>query len=247
MQPAAAKPAAAERPGKRLLPATAGQEVLQQAVAAAPTALAGAAAAPAAGLSGGGEGDSDEGGIGDPSSSLPAPPGGPRERDSSSAGSTHSARGSDRAGSLSAGAPAPGPGDGSFGHGDVSASEGLAVPLRHGGWDAACTGVPNGGGPTRGDADVTDGGGRGLTAPLLPGGSDDTGTDDAGTDDSPIAKGFQGEDAADKRAPWAVTVATLLSLSLGWGLWLMPQGFARLGWLPAVRPPPPRHALPHPA
>ena len=91
----------------------------------------------------------------------------------------------------------------------------------------------------REEADVGDGGGTGLTAPLLPGGSGD-----AGADDSLIEKGLGSEGADDKRAPWAVTVATLLSLSLGWGLWLMPQGFARLGWLPAVRPASPVAVLP---
>ena len=29
------------------------------------------------------------------------------------------------------------------------------------------------------------------------------------------------------RASWGATVATLLSLQLGWGLWLMPHDFAR--------------------
>lgn len=29
------------------------------------------------------------------------------------------------------------------------------------------------------------------------------------------------------RASWEATVATLLSLQLGWGLWLMPHDFAR--------------------
>ena len=29
------------------------------------------------------------------------------------------------------------------------------------------------------------------------------------------------------KASWAVTIATLLSLQLGWGLWLMPSDYAR--------------------
>lgn len=34
--------------------------------------------------------------------------------------------------------------------------------------------------------------------------------------------------SADKeRAPWPVTLGTLLALQLGWGLWLMPNVYAR--------------------
>ena len=36
-----------------------------------------------------------------------------------------------------------------------------------------------------------------------------------------------------KSSAWQTT-ATLLSLQLGWGLWLLPSDFARLGWLPAA-------------
>ncbi len=71
---------------------------------------------------------------------------------------------------------------------------------------------------------VSAGGSDSLAAPLLPAGARDP-SDRAGA-------GAGGGD--DKRAPWAATVAALLSLSLGWGLWLMPADFARLGWLPAV-------------
>lgn len=42
------------------------------------------------------------------------------------------------------------------------------------------------------------------------------------------------EDKRTSRASWSVTVAMLLSLQLGWGLWLMPADFARLGWIPAM-------------
>ncbi|BDA41975.1 probable amino acid transporter AVT1D [Coccomyxa sp. Obi] len=37
-----------------------------------------------------------------------------------------------------------------------------------------------------------------------------------------------------ERAPWPVTLGTLLALQLGWGLWLMPAVYARLGWLPGT-------------
>ncbi len=41
--------------------------------------------------------------------------------------------------------------------------------------------------------------------------------------------------APDKeRAPWPVTLGTLLALQLGWGLWLMPAVYARRG--PACTP-----------
>ena len=43
--------------------------------------------------------------------------------------------------------------------------------------------------------------------------------------------------AASKRsgkASWAVTIATLLSLQLGWGLWLMPSDYARCSSLLAA-------------
>ena len=73
-----------------------------------------------------------------------------------------------------------------------------------------------GGGVSAGDSDS-------LAAPLLPAGARDA-SDRAGA----------GGGGDDKRAPWAATVAALLSLSLGWGLWLMPADFARLGWLPAI-------------
>lgn len=33
---------------------------------------------------------------------------------------------------------------------------------------------------------------------------------------------------------WLQTTVTLLALQLGWGLWLMPYDFARLGWIPGV-------------
>ncbi len=35
------------------------------------------------------------------------------------------------------------------------------------------------------------------------------------------------DDKRTSRASWPVTVAMLLSLQLGWGLWLMPADFAR--------------------
>lgn len=74
-----------------------------------------------------------------------------------------------------------------------------------------------GGGVSAGDSDS-------LAAPLLP----------AGARDASDRAGAGGGGGDDKRAPWAATVAALLSLSLGWGLWLMPADFARLGWLPAI-------------
>lgn len=37
-----------------------------------------------------------------------------------------------------------------------------------------------------------------------------------------------------KRSTWAQTTTALLSLQLGWGLWLFPSGFARLGWIPSL-------------
>lgn len=242
---AALQPQAAERQGDQLHPATAGQGVLQQADAAAPTAPAGdtgaSGAAPAPGTSGGSAGGPINGGSAESSGSLPPPPGGPCAPDSNGAGSTHSAHGSERRGerqtapllpdagtSPSAGTPVPGPGDGSNANDPASTDEGRALHSR---WDGDRSGAPKVGVPTRDDAGVGDGGGRGLTVPLLPGGSSD-----AGADDAPRGKGSGSEGADDKRAPWAVTAATLLSLSLGWGLWLMPQGFARLGWVPAVRP-----------
>ena len=241
---AALRPQAAERQGNHLHSATAGQGVLQPAVAAAPAAPSGdteaSGAAPAAGTSGDSAGGHNNGGSAESSRSLPPPPGGPCAPDSNGSGSTHDERGNEHRGerqtaplppdagtSPSAGTPFPGPGDGSNGHVNDSADGGLEA---HGRWDVDRSGAPNGGGLMRDDADVGDGGGMGLTAPLLPGGSGD-----AGADDAPMEKGLGSEGADDKRAPWAVTVATLLSLSLGWGLWLMPQGFARLGWLPAVR------------
>ena len=36
------------------------------------------------------------------------------------------------------------------------------------------------------------------------------------------------------RATFGQTVLTLLSLQLGWGLWLLPHSFAALGWAPAL-------------
>ena len=40
--------------------------------------------------------------------------------------------------------------------------------------------------------------------------------------------------AAAASASFAATLATLLALQLGWGLWLMPAALARLGWLPGL-------------
>eukprot|EP00877_Chromochloris_zofingiensis_P014032 jgi/Chrzof1/8883/Cz03g27260.t1 len=37
-----------------------------------------------------------------------------------------------------------------------------------------------------------------------------------------------------KRCNGYQTTAALLSLQLGWGLWLFPSDYARLGWLPAI-------------
>ena len=36
-----------------------------------------------------------------------------------------------------------------------------------------------------------------------------------------------------ERAPWPVTLGTLLALQLGWGLWLMPAVYARWGCMHA--------------
>jgi len=76
----------------------------------------------------------------------------------------------------------------------------------------------------KGGGGVSAGDSNSLAAPLLP----------AGARDASDRAGAGGGGGDDKRAPWAATVAALLSLSLGWGLWLMPADFARLGWLPAV-------------
>lgn len=36
------------------------------------------------------------------------------------------------------------------------------------------------------------------------------------------------------RCSWPQTTTALLSLQLGWGLWLFPSAYARLGWIPAL-------------
>ncbi|CAL5220298.1 g2283 [Coccomyxa viridis] len=41
-------------------------------------------------------------------------------------------------------------------------------------------------------------------------------------------------DKRSRKGSWAITIATLLSLQLGWGLWLTPSDYARLGWIPAT-------------
>jgi len=42
------------------------------------------------------------------------------------------------------------------------------------------------------------------------------------------------------RASWGATVATLLSLQLGWGMWLMPHDFARSPFFAYRLSPPPQ-------
>lgn len=37
-----------------------------------------------------------------------------------------------------------------------------------------------------------------------------------------------------KSSSWVATTTALLSLQLGWGLWLFPSSYARLGWIPAL-------------
>ncbi|EIE25419.1 hypothetical protein COCSUDRAFT_46708 [Coccomyxa subellipsoidea C-169] len=43
-----------------------------------------------------------------------------------------------------------------------------------------------------------------------------------------------GSSGEKERAPWPVTLGTLLALQLGWGLWLMPAVYARMGWIPGT-------------
>jgi hypothetical protein len=48
-----------------------------------------------------------------------------------------------------------------------------------------------------------------------------------------LVDAFEGQ-ASSKKCTWQQTTAALLSLQLGWGLWLFPSDFARLGWIPAL-------------
>lgn len=58
-----------------------------------------------------------------------------------------------------------------------------------------------------------------VEEPLLRGSSDDL-----------LEKDGHGQ----HRCSWQQTTAALLSLQLGWGLWLFPSSYARLGWVPAL-------------
>lgn len=71
-------------------------------------------------------------------------------------------------------------------------------------------------------------------------GSDDS-SDAAITLEEPLITSVCDEEEAyvrsvthHKRSTWAQTTTALLSLQLGWGLWLFPSGFARLGWIPSI-------------
>eukprot|EP00878_Enallax_costatus_P017308 GHUV01018177.1.p1 GENE.GHUV01018177.1~~GHUV01018177.1.p1 ORF type:complete len:275 (+),score=23.84 GHUV01018177.1:278-1102(+) len=59
--------------------------------------------------------------------------------------------------------------------------------------------------------------------------------------EEPLLRDSCGEEEAfarsfshEKGCTWAQTTTALLSLQLGWGLWLFPSGFARLGWIPSL-------------
>lgn len=52
--------------------------------------------------------------------------------------------------------------------------------------------------------------------------------------EEPLLSSADGHKHGEKRCSWQATTTALLSLQLGWGLWLFPAGFARLGWIPAL-------------
>ena len=79
-----------------------------------------------------------------------------------------------------------------------------------------------------------------LTGPLtMPGETGDRLANQCGPDgqvdlEEPLLVDAFDERQASKKCTWQQTTAALLSLQLGWGLWLFPSDFARLGWIPAL-------------
>lgn len=79
--------------------------------------------------------------------------------------------------------------------------------------------------------------GAGVLEPLLSSHRPSAGTRAAGADElagyaDPEAPASPGQSEGSGATARAVVV-TLLSLQLGWGLWLLPSDYARLGWVPA--------------
>ncbi|KAF8063001.1 AVT1D [Scenedesmus sp. PABB004] len=89
-------------------------------------------------------------------------------------------------------------------------------PLLAGGAPEAAAGEPNGtpGTPLVGDHDWVD---------------------SALDEDEARVRSFVAHKRTDhKQSAWYQTTTALLSLQLGWGLWLFPHSFARLGWIPSL-------------